>query len=110
AITFQQAGGSKRLFQIALADQMYTAPLISQRVARGLFSEVLREPNAADWAFDPLESLSVTVTPTPLPMEHWFEATIAGREGELESGIEIADLIRRHRFFSTLPLGGRLIA
>ena len=42
------------------------------------------------------------------PLEHWFE--IALNRKEEERAIEISDRIRRHRFFTTLPMGGRLVA
>src|SRR6185295_10682729 len=47
--------------------------------------------------------------PHPLPYEHWFEATLK-RNKEPELAVEIADRVRRHRYFSTLPLGGRLLS
>ena len=53
-----------------------------------------------------MECMAVLVTPHPLPYEHWFEATMARKE--YEQALEIADRARRHRFFTSLALGGRL--
>ena len=98
--------GSLRLFHIALVDAMYLAGTATQRMAVDLFSDVLRDPQAADWAIDPQESLAVLVTPHPVPFEHWFQAAFARRD--TLGAIEVAERARRHRFFSSLSLGGRL--
>ena len=42
---FQQTG-SHWLFQIALADRLYTSGLVSERICSELFDNVLREPKA----------------------------------------------------------------
>lgn len=74
----------------------------------GLYEILLRDPQAADWTSDPLESLAYLSTPHPLAMEHWFEIAISRKEHE--KALLIADRARRHRFFSSLALGGRLQA
>ncbi len=102
-----QRGGSKWLFQIGLADALFTSGAVSPRVAENLFIELLREPTAQDWALDLRETLSVTLTPHLLPLEHWFEVTLARKDHE--RAIEITDLVRRHRFYSSLPMGGRML-
>ncbi len=53
-----------------------------------------------------METLAVLVTPHLLAMEHWFEVAWDRREHEL--AWEIADRARRHRFFNSLEMGGRL--
>jgi hypothetical protein len=107
AMAFQK-NSSRRLFQMGLADALYTHDAISQKAADTLFSEVLREPTASDWNTDPLETLGVVLTPHPAPLEHWFD--IAVERKDAEKALEIADRIRRQRFYSTLALGGRLLA
>ncbi|MHB1038321.1 MAG: CHAT domain-containing protein [Pirellulales bacterium] len=113
ALTFQRAA-SLWLFQISLADGLYvqgtqgSATGVAPRVAMDLFADVLRDPKPADWSFDPLESLSVLLISHPLPLEHWFEAALERKEHE--TALEIADRLRRHRFYSTLPFGGRLLS
>jgi hypothetical protein len=66
---------------------------------------VLREPQSNDWAVDPMESLAVLTTPQPLALEHWLETALTQKVDA--SAIEIADRIRRRRFFNSLELGGR---
>jgi tetratricopeptide (TPR) repeat protein len=98
--------GSYWLFHIGLADQAYTGGTATARTAMELYSDVLRDPQPTDWAFDPMEAMAVLVTPHPLPIEHWFE--VAMQRKEHETALEIADRARRHRFFSSLAFGGRL--
>lgn len=103
-----QAKGSHRLYELKMADQLYVQGAVTSRAAMSLYQTVLREPAAADWASDPLETLSVLMSPHPGPYERWFEVAIERRENE--AALEIADRARRHRFYSTLPLGGRVLA
>jgi hypothetical protein len=103
-----QRKSSLWLFQINIADGLYTTGAISDRVADMLYANLLREPTSADWALNPMETMGIILTPHPLPMEHWFEVAIVRKE--LEKAIEIADRIRRHRFFSSLSMGGRLLS
>jgi tetratricopeptide (TPR) repeat protein len=98
--------GSLWLFHVRLADELYAGGGVIPRVGLDLFGEVLRDPQPADWALDPMESLSVLMTPHPVPMEHWFEAALERKD--VKAAIEIADRIRRHRFFTSLEFGGRL--
>ena len=55
---------------------------------------------------DPMESLAVLSVPHQRSFEHWFKAAVSRKDHEL--AMEVSDRARRHRFFSTLPLGGRL--
>jgi tetratricopeptide (TPR) repeat protein len=103
-----QKQASHWLLQVARADALFRAGALSERVADDLFSRVLREPTSADWVVQPEESLTFLLTPHPLPMEHWFQVVMQRKE--LERAIEISDRIRRHRFYSSLPMGGRLLA
>jgi hypothetical protein len=107
ALTFQRKA-SRGLFQIAMADTMYAAGGVTERLADVLYATVLREPTARDWQLDPLDVIAIQSTPHPLPMEHWFELALTRKEHE--KALEIADRIRRHRFHAILPLGGRLQA
>jgi tetratricopeptide (TPR) repeat protein len=108
AMSFMRQG-SLWMFHIGLVDKFYTdggSGALAARTAIDLFQTVLRDPQPGDWSIDPLEALAVLNIPHPLVYEHWFEATLARREHEL--ALEIADRARRHRFLTTLPLGGRL--
>jgi CHAT domain-containing protein len=107
ALNYQQQG-SHRLFELNMADQLFVQGAVTSRGAMSLYQTVLREPAAVDWASDPLETLSVLMSPHPGPYERWFEVALERRENE--TALEIADRARRHRFFSTLPLGGRVLA
>jgi hypothetical protein len=107
ALAWQKVA-SPRLFQIGFADQLYGQGKVTERVADQLYAEVLREPNRSDWIVDPLDTLAVQLT-TPLrPLEHWFDLALSRKE--VDKAIQIADRIRRHRFYATQPLGGRLLA
>jgi hypothetical protein len=108
ALAFQRKG-SLWAFQIALADAYYTSGNASDRVALLVYDEVLRELTPADWAANPLECLSVLSVPHPASLENWFELALKNAK-EQELALEIADRVRRHRFYSTLPMGGRLLA
>ena len=108
AMTYMQHG-SLWLFQIGLADGLYTSGDATARSALDLFGEVLRDPRPADWGLDPMESLAVLTTPQPAAMEHWFEAAMERRDAkEVQTAMEIAERTRRRRFFSSLEFGGRL--
>jgi CHAT domain-containing protein len=108
ALGFMTQGGSIWMFQIGVADAMFTQEIASDRAALALYDALLRDPTPADWVSDPLESIAVLATPHPLSYENWLEA--ASQRKEPERLLEIADAIRRHRFLSTLALGGRLLA
>lgn len=101
--------GSHWLFQINLADAMYTGGAVTSRSSLELFGKVLRDPHAIDWTLQPMESFASLTTPQPLPMEHWFESALErGDVKEVNGAIEIADRTRRRRFFGSLEFGGRL--
>ncbi len=102
---------SKRLFQISLVDYYYAhpdGPGISSRNAIELYGNVLRDATASDWLSDPLETLTVLTTPHGEAYDNWFAAAVD--RGPVDKTVEIADRARRHRFSSTLPLGGRLLS
>jgi hypothetical protein len=107
ALNFQRSG-SLWLFHIAQTDGRYLSGALSDRTGLSLYDVVLREATPADWASSPLECLSMLSTPHGAALEHWFEAAIKNSK-EQELALEIADRARRHRFFSTLPMGGRLL-
>ena len=106
--------GSLWLFQIRQLDQEFIAGRvtpqgpISARAALEIYSQLLRDPEAGDWTYRPMEALAVTAIPHPQSYEHWFLVALMRKEPEI--AVEIADRARRHRFWSMLPLGGRLLA
>ena len=98
------------LFQIGLADdyvQGLVGPHLGAHRALALYDLLLRDPAPMDWASQPLETLTVMATPHSRVYEHWFETSL---QSGVEVSLEVADRARRHHFFSTLPLGGRLLA
>ncbi len=111
ALKYMQAG-SHWLFHIAQVDGAVMSNALTSRNAVDLYQDVLREPQPADWAWDPLECLAVLVSPHPEAMERWFLSTLqrADRDAALATALEVSDRARRHRFFCTLALGGRLHA
>lgn len=101
-------GGSIWLFQLGMTDNLYSKGEMQPRVAMDLYTQLLRDPQPADWATEPMEAISVLVDQHPDIYENWFAAALERREPE--KAFEIADRIRRHRFLSTLEMGGRLTA
>ena len=101
---------SLRLFQIQKADEFFSGGgkegLGAAREAVDIFKEVLRDPQPGDWLNDPMESLAMLYVPHEVPYEHWFLAALARKDQDL--AMEVTDRARRHRFLSTLTLGGRL--
>ena len=78
ALNYQRKA-SPGLFQIALADAMFTSGGVTERLADLLYANVLREPRPRDWQLDPLEVIAIQSTPHALPMEHWFELALAAQ-------------------------------
>jgi tetratricopeptide (TPR) repeat protein len=106
ALTYQKVA-SKRLFHIGLADAAFRSGGLTERLADAVFGEVLREPTRTDWAAETLDTLAALSSPHPLPYEHWFDLVLSRKEQE--RAVNIAERIRRHRFFGTQALGGRLL-
>jgi tetratricopeptide (TPR) repeat protein len=113
AMAFMQYA-SRWLFQLGRLDQHFLAGTISvsspltPRVAMEMYEFLLRDPSGLDWTLRPMESLAVLKTPHSQSYEHWFLIAMS-RKGH-ERALEIADLSRRHRFYSSLPFGGRLLS
>ena len=106
AMTYMQRG-SLWLHHIRTLERLYAGGSISDREAIDLYSLLLRDPLPGDWTLWPMESLAVMVTPHSGSLERWFRIAL-GQKKEHERAIEISDVIRRHRFFSSLAYGGRL--
>jgi hypothetical protein len=98
------------LFHINLTEGYYGGSggrTEGSRQALELYGNVLRDPQPNDWALEPMESLAVLMTPHLPAYEHWFEAAMQHKEMQ-DVAMEISDRARRHRFFASLPMGGRL--
>lgn len=105
ALTFQRSA-SNRLFQIAGTDRL--SKTISPRLALELYARVMAETTSTEWSVDPLDALAVLSSPRQDSFDNWFEIALSEKHPEI--AVEIAELARRHRFFSSLPLGGRTMA
>jgi CHAT domain-containing protein len=95
------------LFQLALTSTQLAKNGLSTRDARTIFERLCDDPTPTDWVGRPLDCLAVLSTPHHTAFEQWFEAAVAR---DFEAALEIAELARRHRFYSALPFGGRLLA
>jgi len=100
-----QRNASHWMYQLDVTDNALAQGTLAPRAATIAYQQLLREPTAADWLYDPLEAMSVIALPHPHSYEHWFEITIGKRE--LAGAVDIAEQAHRHRFLSTMPLGGR---
>lgn len=106
ALAFESQA-SRRLFHITLSDQLFASGTITSRQAGLLYAKVLRDPTPHDWIHDPLESLSVLTIPHVPAFEHWFVLSLDRKEND--TALRISEALRRHRFYTSLPLGGRLL-
>ena len=98
-------------FHLSLLDTLYKAgrkASFSEREAELLYSILLREPRSNDWRTKPLETISVIRNRQSGHFERWFELLV--KRKELDKAIEVAELLRRQRFYSALPFGGRVMA
>lgn len=107
ALAFQRSS-SKWLFRIGLVDEDFAGGNIRPRTAMQLYGQLLRDPEPKDWLAEPLEALSVLVVPHRKAYENWFDAAL--RRKEIDRALEISDRAKRHDFFQSLPMGGRMLA
>lgn len=100
--------GSVWIYRLSLVDGLVTSGGINARQADQLYGVLLHDPTEIQWQTDPMEAIAFLTTPHVGAMERWFEVVVDRRD--YKRAIEISELVRRHRFFATLPLGGRLMA
>lgn len=100
--------GSLWLYRLGLAQQLDVAGSINQRQADLLYGVLLRDPSDLDWRTDPLEAIAFLASPHVETLERWFDIVVDRKDNR--RALEIADMVRRHRFFASLPMGGRLMA
>ncbi|MCA9170548.1 MAG: CHAT domain-containing protein [Planctomycetales bacterium] len=99
---------SSRLFQTELTNKLYLSKGLSSHAAGTLFADLLREPTDADWQRDPAEVLLVEMTPHVPMLERWLEINMERRDPE--SILLVGEMIKRHKFYSQLELGGRALS
>ncbi|MBQ7109745.1 MAG: tetratricopeptide repeat protein, partial [Thermoguttaceae bacterium] len=81
---------------------------ITPRNAADLYAVLLREPTAVDWGFRPTESIAIRSIAPPEAYERWFRLLF---ERDLkDKAFEVAERIRRERFYATQKYGGRLVS
>lgn len=109
-----QSNGSLHLLHIHLADEAfvseksYTGGVVAPRLAMDYYAQLLSDPSAALWSNDPMEALAVLMTPHPGPFENWFRAAVLRKD--IPTALLAAEMAKRHRFLSSLDMGGRLLA
>ena len=102
------ASGSRWLYQLNLAEQLVISGGVTERQADSLYGALLRDPTEAEWKTDPLEAMSFMLSDHLGAMERWFEIIVTRKD--FARAIQVAEMLKRHRFFSSLPMGGRLLA
>lgn len=100
--------GSRWLYQLGLADNLTLNKKITDRQSDALYGMLLRDPLDNEWRMEPIEAMSFLASDHLAPIERWFSIAVANQE--FEHAIEIAELLRRHRFFATMPLAGRQLS
>lgn len=107
ALAYQRLGSFWQ-FRAGMIELATFAKLIPDQLAADLYADLFSGPAQADWLADPLESLSSLVIPHAPSYERWLELPVVARQSKL--AFEVAERTRRHRFLSTLDLGGRMLA
>ena len=82
--------------------------VLTPRNAADLYEYLLREPTVVDWAFRPTESLSIQMIAPATSYERWF-CILMDRDLK-DKAFEVAERVRRERFFRTQTYGGRLLS
>jgi hypothetical protein len=103
-----QRGTSLGLFRLAMVDRLYQSGAFTDRIAAMLYDQLLADPTDADWSNDALEALALLTTDRRPSFENWFHAVLSRQD--IQKAIEIGDQMRRHKFYSSLPLGGRMLS
>ncbi|MEM9409587.1 MAG: tetratricopeptide repeat protein [Planctomycetota bacterium] len=96
------------LFQLRLADSAYTSQTITPRQAELMYQQLLVDPNNETWRLNPMETMAYLNSAKTGMMERYFEILVSRKN--YDRALELAEQIRRNRFFESLPLGGRLTA
>ena len=99
---------SKLQYRLRTADTVNSQGGLTEKQADALYTQTLQDPVDLQWKLDPMEAIAFLLTPHVDAMQRWF-TVVVNRKRNVQA-LEIADAIRRHRFFSTLPMGGRLLS
>ena len=107
-----QTRASAKQYQIFLVRQEASSGEqlsgITARRTLQLFDRLLREPTPEAWTTSPLDTLTSLI----VPQDETYAAFLAAASNRKETELswKIAEQYRRHVFFRSLPLGGRLLA
>lgn len=99
---------SKLQYRLRTADTVNSQGGLTEKQADALYTLTLQDPADLQWKLDPMEAIAFLLTPHVDAMQRWF-TVVVNRKRNVQA-LEIADAIRRHRFYSTLPMGGRLLS
>ncbi len=102
------AAKSPALFRLQLADTMFINKSLTEKQADLLYSKLLQDPDQLLWKTQPMDAIAFLMTPHVAALERWFEILLNRKQ--VDRAVEVADQIRRHRFYADLPLGGRLLS
>ena len=96
------------LYRLRLIDSSLAAGTITQRQAEAAYQRLLIDPGARQWQFNPMETVAYVTSAHVQSMEAWFEILLSRKNHE--KAIQVAERIRRHRFYESLPFSGRWLA
>ncbi len=99
---------SRWLYQLELAETLAVSGGVTERQADLLYKVLLRDPTAEEWQTDPIEAMTFMASNHLGAIERWFEIVVSRKD--YNRAIQVSELLKRHRFFSTLPMGGRLLS
>ncbi len=99
---------SKLQYRLRTADAINRQGGLTEKQADALYTLTLQDPVDLQWKLEPMEAIAFLVTPHVDAMQRWF-TVVVNRKRNVQA-LKIADAIRRHRFYSTLPMGGRLLS
>ena len=106
AMAFEKTG-SLWMFQIALAELVLHARDRPAARGHGPVQRAAARSDADRLGDGPVGSVGVMTIPHSASFDHWFDVAIDRKDHDRV--LEIADLGRRHRFLTTLDLGGACI-
>lgn len=96
------------LYQLTLAETLVVSGGVTERQADLLYKVLLRDPTAIEWQTDPIEAMAFMASDHLGAIERWFEIIVSRKD--YNRAVQVSELLKRHRFFSTLPMGGRLLS
>ena len=99
---------SPALFRLQLADTMFLNKALTEKQADLVYTKLLQDPDQLLWKTEPMDAIAFLMTPHVAALERWFEILLNRKQ--VDRAVEVADQIRRHRFYADLPLGGRLLS